>query len=498
MRNNYNYLLNEIRKDILIKGKQQEYEKSIQSIDFFSRCAYNLNICLTDPIIEDYLSKLSKKIIKRRKKLNTKKHKQHKIIFYDSFGWDNRGLTQQYLRGLIKNNYQLLFIFENFNEKLCKNIFQELKDYKNCRVHKMNESIPMLSRIEKTVNLIEEFEPTHSFLHLAPWSSSAIVIWNCFEDVKRFQINLTDHAFWLGKNTFDFCIEFRDYGYQVSKEYRKISEQKIIKLPFYPIIDSSTEFKGFPKEAKGKTIVVTGASYYKVLGESDKYFKLLKIICNNNSDIIILFAGSGDRKLFKKLLSKYNLEKFVYPIGDRTDISEVVKRADIYLSSYPITGGLMGQFAVRSGVPAIGYSEKYSQMNQIESFIFKTDIQLTYFNDSSFISEINKMIVDKKYRIDKALKLKDKVISESDFSSRLKDILEGVYDQNFKELKIDQNAFQKLYLEVENKYTNSTLKYLFKNRHDLQYIKSKIEKMYYSRYPIDFIKNLFIYIKNKF
>ena len=43
----------------------------------------------------------------------------------------------------------------------------------------------------------------------------------------RYQINLTDHAFWLGSQCFDKCIEFRSYGASISKEYREIQSSKI-------------------------------------------------------------------------------------------------------------------------------------------------------------------------------------------------------------------------------------------------------------------------------
>ena len=40
--------------------------------------------------------------------------------------------------------------------------------------------------------------------------------------MKRYQVNLTDHAFWLGTYAFDYCLEFLDFGAIVSREYRHI------------------------------------------------------------------------------------------------------------------------------------------------------------------------------------------------------------------------------------------------------------------------------------
>ena len=53
----------------------------------------------------------------------------------------------------------------------------------------------------------------------------------------RYQINLTDHAFWLGSYCIDKCIDFRNYGAKISYEYRKIDSKKIVIIPFYPSIN---------------------------------------------------------------------------------------------------------------------------------------------------------------------------------------------------------------------------------------------------------------------
>lgn len=56
---------------------------------------------------------------------------------------------------------------------------------------------------------------------------------------------MTDHAFWLGRFAFDYCIEFRVYGYNISIQKRKIEKEKILMLPYYPVIRKE-KYQGLP------------------------------------------------------------------------------------------------------------------------------------------------------------------------------------------------------------------------------------------------------------
>lgn len=100
--------------------------------------------------------------------------------------------------------------------------------------------------------------------------------------VTRYQINLTDHAFWLGARCIDKCIEFRDYGANVSAKYRGISKNIIAKLPFYPIVNKDISFQGFPFQiVKGQKVVFSGGALYKTFGGQNKYYDIIDNILKN-------------------------------------------------------------------------------------------------------------------------------------------------------------------------------------------------------------------------
>jgi hypothetical protein len=483
-------------KQIAKKGAAlNQYQYVIEVYEIIAKLAYHFNVFYADDEIENNLLAIGKEIAKRNKHIAPSSKK--KILFFDSFGWDYRGLTQQYIRGLMHNDLELLFVFENFDERQSAKIIEDLVQYHKGSIHILKKNFNSLVKIGELIKVIEDYEPTHAFLHLAPWSISSVIVWNSFTEVTRYQINLTDHAFWLGKNAFDYCIEFRDYGYNISLNFRKIPKEKLIKLPYYPIIDNEAKFMGFPLDSVHKTIIVSGASYYKVFGENDKFFKLLKKVADKNKDIVIYFAGTGNSNIFRQLIQKYKLEGILIPIGNRTDISEVINHADIYLATYPISGGLMAQYAIKSKIPTIGFTHKKLYCNYLESLVdLECNIQLTYFGEETFINELNYMIKDRTYRINKALAYKDAVISVREFDNRLLEIINGKSDRNFKDMEIDTSDLEKIYIEVENKYLKTCINMLYYNRLKLSDIKSTILLLYYMTYPKKLFENIYYKLRN--
>lgn len=232
-------------KNTLTLYKNKEYHKVMDAISLMANMAYNINSFYTDDALEEFIDRVSLDFVKRNKDITPI---ENKWIFYDSFGWDNRGLTQQYIRALISWNVEFLFIFENFSESLSKEILLELKNYNKASIYIVDNTTPLEKRLNKLVKVIENYNPSKAFLHLTPWNPFSFLLWNRFADIERFQINLTDHAFWLGKKCFDYCIEFRDYGYNISLKHRGIPKEKLLLAPFYPIVDTQNRFEGFPKK----------------------------------------------------------------------------------------------------------------------------------------------------------------------------------------------------------------------------------------------------------
>ena len=101
------------------------------------------------------------------------------------------------------------------------------------------------------------------------------MVFSALTSSSRFLINLTDHAFWLGTCCIDYCLEFRDYGYTISLQKRKINSEKLLYQPYYPIADSS-EYLDLPFSLINNKIILTGGAFYKMYGEDDIFFNILQ------------------------------------------------------------------------------------------------------------------------------------------------------------------------------------------------------------------------------
>ena len=158
---------------------------------------------------------------------------------------DNRGEIQQYLRALIACEGELLVIVEKYGKEAAATI-AEIKAYPKAKIYALQgDETDVESNAQKLYDKIVNFRPSKLFMHLRPESGFAITVFDALpEEIINYQINLTDHAFWLGCKCLDYIFEFRPYGCTVSQEKRKIDKDKILLLPYYPILNHR-DFQGF-------------------------------------------------------------------------------------------------------------------------------------------------------------------------------------------------------------------------------------------------------------
>lgn len=457
-------LLGKITKEIILSDysyfkkkaatcySTRQYEDSLTYVKSAAHIAYQLNFRYADNELEDLLQSISQKLIQ----IDNKVYFEERYVFYDFFGLDNRGLTQQYIHALISWGVSFLYIRENDNNlDLSKSILKSLNEYPKCEIAIISSKLSELEKIKYAAKLIDKFKPSSAFLHLAPWSVVGLCVFNAFPSVKRYLINLTDHAFWLGRSCSDYFIDFRNYGHNVSLKFRGISSDKLLFQPYYPIQDDST-FKGFPLDTSNKVILLTGGSFHKMYGENGKFFDLIKRIINENENVILFIAGSGSLEPMKRFIKKNFFENRILLLGNRSDINEIFKNIDIYLATYPITGGLMAQYAAIHQRNIIAYSAIDLPANFIEDIVrVPSFIKLTYTEEQTFHNEINRLIRDKAYRAQKSKYLSDSIISEYEFNIQLKNLIRKNIPCQLTNIEIPIERMFQLYLEIENNFLHT-------------------------------------------
>lgn len=427
----------------------KHFSKSLSYIESAALWMYNFNISYSSYELEKLIHEISSRFLTK----HVVPHLQsNHIAFIDNFGYDNRGLTQQYLRGLMAAGKKILYVLHNSSPNGNSEIIKELSEYGNCEIlickTTKNNRIQTASDISQR---IAHFAPSNIFLHIAPWDVVSLLAVDAIEGPVKYNINLTDHAFWLGVSFVDYNIEFRGYGKMVSLQKRGFTDNQLVYLPYYPIVSKYAKFQGFPQLPNNSIIIFCGGSEYKMLGKDGIFFKLMDSLLSISQNVVILVAGVEKESTFASYVSQMNNKIRVYLIGNRTDINEVFAHSDIFLSSYPFIGGLMTQFAAKNSLPILAYSEP-GEANVCDHLInhFDSSFQSKH-SIEALVEYAKELIEDKKFRIAEGERNKRAMMDEDSFNTHLANLLD--YHTTTINLQSEQPDYEDIisfYLDIEN------------------------------------------------
>lgn len=451
---------------VLMKHAQKSFSKRkyLQSLDYLkvaARWAYNFNYFYADSEAETLLKQISNICLKCISVDNSCSEKR--FVLLDSFCWDNRGLTQQYLRAMISMNADILYLQTMGDFSRGQNIIRELSEYKKAQIYSFDRL--QKKHIEYACVLIEQiqiFQPSKIFLHLLPWDIVALMVCNSINGPLKYNINLTDHAYWMGSTFIDYNIEFRGYGKTVSLEKRGLKSEQLLALPYYPIKSKSTKFQGFPFLKEETVKLFTGGSLYKMLGKRDVFFRMMDDILDLSTDTVILVAGFNQSSVFEQKRVQMRHGDRIILIGVREDIDEVFAHCDIYLGTYPFGGGLMSQYAAMNKKPIVAYAESSDTVNHLEGVInHYQDGMKTYTDWHAMLNYVDRLIHDKKYRLQEGVKISQALMTPELFNKTFEEVISTnkiLWNWNLED--IDYKSFADDYLELENNYLHGGIKCL--------------------------------------
>lgn len=393
------------------------YNKALAAISACANFYYTHNQKYTDEELEQMLITLGKTLFKPTAVKNDTSEKT--VLFYDGFGLDTRGLALIFLKAIVRNGYKLIYVTTDSAEGNQPEIKKVLDGEDVEWIY-----LPTASGFVAWANCIftafETFTPDAAFFYTTPADVAATAVFNLYEGkVKRFQIDLTDHAFWLGKYAFDYCIALRDVGSKIAINYRGIDKEKIVMLPYYANIDYSVPFGGFNFPTEGRRIIFSGGALYKTLGDKDNaYYKMVDYLLANHADIIFLYAGFGDDSELKKIIEKF--PDRAYHIAERKDLFQVMKQCVFYLNTYPMFGGLMMNFAASAG--KLPLTLKHN--NDADGLLFnQSELQIEYDTKEELLRDADRLLNDAEYLSLREEKLKGCVITEERFEKNLKNLI---------------------------------------------------------------------------
>lgn len=436
------YILQLIKKlsDRLdIEIRNEHYENALEIISICAKILYQTNIYYVDKKLERKLHEISGRIGLTPvfgEKCDT-------VLFYDGFGLNDRGLVQIYLKGLCTIKKVVYVTYEDCKDQI-PDVLRILNEYKGNVKFINRRKKGFLSQIRSLSEIVNEVKPESFFFYSIPNDVVGTMVMNAYEDkLTRYQINLTDHAFWLGAECIDKCIEFRDYGASISEKYRAIPKSKIVKLPFYPMLHKERAFQGYPFEInKSQKMFFSGGALYKTLGGDNKYYDIVKHILEKYDDVVFWYAGSGNDTELKKILSLYPSRAFY--TSERADLFQILNESRFYLSTYPVCGGLMYQYAACAG--RVPVTLRYDEC--ADGFLLKQDQLDIEFSDVEHLYlEVDKLLCDEEYFEKRKKQMLEAVITEERFTEVLKAILNGNVENDIKYIDINTEDFRQEYLK---------------------------------------------------
>lgn len=367
------------------------------------------------------------------------------VLFYDGFGFDNRGLALEYLTALIEKQYKIVYITVAKNASLQNSITKLLKD-NNAIIINLPHQLSYINRTKRIVEIANSHKYECAFLYARPQDVSAILAFNSMNGkIRRYQINLTDHAFWLGLNAFDYCIEFRKYGASISHHYRNVDLNKLLELPYYPYIEPDIKLDSLPFSLNGRKLIVSGGALYKTFDASNTYYRIISSILKKHTDTLFYYMGYGDTSKLDELEKEFPGRVFFSK--ERKDFFEILKKSYLYINSYPISGALMLQYAAKAECIPMVLRREWDE-DACGMLLNEDKINNVFTDIEKFYNRIDELITnDIEYRRTKSI-LKNSVITNNQFAYQLDCIIKNphpAFDECLE--KIDTSKFRDAYKE---------------------------------------------------
>ncbi|OAA86946.1 hypothetical protein [Clostridium ljungdahlii] len=404
-------IISKLKNTSITAIKKNNYEKALAAISACANILYEYNQVYEDDELEQMLLQIGKQIIKCDSQIYNQLKNSNTVLFYDSFGMDLRGHVIVYTKAIVKNGYHLVYVTNEKARDNQPNLKRELEGYDVDWIYiNMNKSY--LEWITSLFYIFEKNKPQNAFFYTTPFDVAGTVVFDRLENyVYRYLIDLTDHAFWLGKYAADLFIGSRDLAASISFFHRNIEKDKLAMLDVNLYVNCNMKLGPMPFDVDKNKFIFSGGSLYKTLGDPDnKFYAIVEHVLVNNPDIFYVYAGFGDDSQLKNL--QYKFKGRVYHLPERTDFYQIMERCIIYLNTYPMFGGLMMRYAANAGKIPITLRHN----NDADGLLFdQNDREIQYDDFDTLVKDLDHLLNDKEYLNTREKKLNGAIMTEECF-----------------------------------------------------------------------------------
>ena len=344
--------------------QEGDFFKTICYLRYISAFYYRINYKLTDDELEEITSHTAGKLLGTTVLKNCR---QNTVLFYDNFGLMTRGLANIYINAFVKLNFHVVWVLYDFLPDTAglQKQYANQNNIEFCVIPKQT----IIDRMKDLQRILQSKNPKHIFVYTTPDDIAGLGVMSTIKgEADRYLIDLTDHAFWIGKCAADWIVGFRNYGYNLAIQYRNIAPEKVLLLPYYPDSREDYPFEGLPFDTDRYEFIFSGGSPYKLEGDST-YPEMVRYILIRYPDIKFVFAGNGTNQILETIKEEFP-DRF-YHIGERKDLDAIFQRAKFYLSTFPLAGGLMTQFAIQNQCIPLTLCRGKGSMFDIKEMLLK-------------------------------------------------------------------------------------------------------------------------------
>ena len=437
-----NYLL-KLKKAAKKFFDKQKYDECLQVLHALSFYLYEYNQYYIDEDIEKMLLDV-KDALKLREEYEPIKNK---VLVFDGFAFETRGVIKMYLNALVKGGFDIVYLYDANRKSEIPGIL-EYCDSNNIKTVTYNERAGFTGAAKEISKVFIEEKPSKALFYTYPYDVSAYVAFASFKGLcERFLIDLTDHAFWIGKYCNDFFCGSREMSAYIQHFERHIPKEQLIKLGVNLIVDQVDDHSGLPFDVSKTKYIFSGGALYKTLGDpNNSYYRIVEHILSNHKDVSFLYAGYGDDVEMKNILTKFPSQAFY--ISERKDYYYLIEHCVFYLNTYPMFGGMMMKYSALAGKLPITLKHNSDSDGLL---LNQKELGIEYDNYDNLIQDVDKLLSDESYLKQREKKLEGSVITEERFINNLKNALNNhSTDYEHKYEQLDTLRFRQEYLERHN------------------------------------------------